>query len=311
VLIDTVRGRCPHCGPDFVREPCARGEDYEYRTTGAREFTFVRCQSCRTIVLDPRPSDATIPSLYPESYEPYRFSELPALVRWGRELVQYRKVRALLEWTPEGGTVVDVGCGSGSTLQLVRKFGAKNLKLVGWDFPGPHMEHLARAGFETIAAPIVAENAPQNVDVFIMNQVIEHFAEPDALIAGLRTALRPGGVLFIETPDTEGLDAKWFGKGFWGGYHIPRHMVLFDREGLVRLLDDNGFKTVEAASLPSPAFWIQSLHHLAETRRHRKLARLCTIRNLGLVGAFTAFDMMLGKFRPTSNQRVIAVRADN
>jgi SAM-dependent methyltransferase len=310
MLAETVRGRCPHCGPDFEREPCARGQDYEYGTTGEQEFTFVRCQSCRTIVLDPRPSDEAIPALYPESYEPYRFAELPPLIRWGREIVQYRKIKALLEWTPEAATIVDVGCGSGSTLRLVRKFGPKDLRLIGWDFPGPHLDHLASAGFETIAAPIVAENTPAQVDVFIMNQVIEHFAEPDALLAALRAALKPGGVLFIETPDTKGLDAKWFKSGYWGGYHIPRHMVLFDRENLCSLLDRQGFRTVATESLPSPAFWIQSLHHLAESRRLRQLARLCTIKNLGLVGAFTAFDMMAGKFRPTSNQRVIALRAD-
>lgn len=306
-MIDTVPARCPHCGPQFVREPCGQGVDYEYHTTGTQHFTFVRCSSCRTILLDPRPSDAEIPGLYPPDYEPYRFAELPALVRWGRELVQYRKVRELLRWAPESATIVDVGCGAGATLRLVRKF-APGRRLIGWDFPGPHLDQLRDAGFETIAAPIVAENVPCQVDVFVMNQVIEHVTEPDALLSALHAALRPGGLVFIETPDTEGLDAKWFRTGLWGGYHIPRHMVLFDRAGLRSLLEKSGFRVVASASLPSPAFWIQSLHHLSEACGLSRVARLCSLRNLGLVGAFTALDLLTGRFASTSNQRMVAAR---
>jgi SAM-dependent methyltransferase len=307
-VIATVPARCPHCGPDFVRQPCGRGVDYEYRTTGAQEFTFVRCGSCRTIVLDPRPSDAEIPALYPPDYEPYRFDELPALIRWGRDLVQSRKVRELLRWAPQGATIVDIGCGAGAALRLIAKFAPAGRRLIGWDFPGPHLDQLRGAGFETIAAPIVPANVPVEVDVFVMNQVIEHVTEPDALLRALHAALRPGGIVFIETPDTDGLDARWFRTGLWGGYHIPRHMVLFNRAGLRSLLEKSGFRVLASASLPSPAFWIQSLHHLSEARGLLRLARLCSLRNLGLVGAFTALDLFSGKFASTSNQRVVAER---
>jgi SAM-dependent methyltransferase len=305
----TVPGRCPLCGPDFLRQALASGKDYEYGTTGAQEFTFVRCSSCGTIVLDPRPSDAEIPALYPPSYGPYRFSELPGIILKARELVQLRKVRALLEWAPAGGTIVDIGCGSGSLLRLIRKFGPSNLRLVGWDFPGPHLDLLAQAGIEAVAAPIAPEHTPTQVDLFVMNQVIEHVAEPDALLGALRAALKPGGTVFIETPDTQGLDAKWFMAGLWGGYHIPRHMVLFDRENLRKLLEKEGFRVVAGARLASPSFWIQSLHHLAEARGLPRLAQLFTIKNLPLIGAFTAFDLALSPFHATSNQRMVATKA--
>jgi SAM-dependent methyltransferase len=307
-MIETVRGRCPQCGPEFLSEPWARGPDYEYRTTGAEEFTFVRCRGCGILVLDPRPSDAESPGLYPPDYEPYRFSELPGLVRVGREFVQYRKVRALLDWARPEARIVDVGCGAGSTLLLLRKFGPVGLRLVGWDFPGPHLARLAAAGIETIGAPIDGAHAPKFVDVFVLNQVLEHFPEPDRVLAALHGALRPGGAVFIETPDSAGLDARWFRSGFWGGYHIPRHFVIFDQTNLRSLVESTGFRVERTAHLPSPAFWIQSLHHIAEQRGHERLRKLCSIRNLPLLGAFTAWDLLLGSCLPTSTQRLVARR---
>ena len=123
------------------------------------------------------------------------------------------------------------------------------------------MERLRESGFEVIAAPIDRDQVPQAVDVFVLNQVIEHFARPGELVAVLAGALAPGGHLVIETPDTGGLDARWFSRRYWGGYHIPRHMVLFNQANLRILVERTGLQVVETARLSSPAFWVQSLHH--------------------------------------------------
>lgn len=307
-MIRTVAGSCPNCGPEFERRPVARGEDYEYRTTGSEKFEFVECVGCGTWVLDPRPADEEIAGLYPPNYEPYLFSKLPRLVRIGRDRIQIRKVRAIARWLPPKATVVDVGCGAGALLRLLKDHGPADARLVGWDFPGPHLERLTEQGFEVLAAPITSASEPPEADAFVLNQVIEHFAEPDRLLDVLHRALRPGGLLFVETPRTDSLDARWFRSGHWGGYHFPRHLVLFDEGNLARLVESKGFRVVERARLPSPAFWIQSLHHALDDRGYPRLARFFVIRNPFLVAFFTLFDLVVGRFRATSNQRLVAVR---
>ena len=122
----------------------------------------------------------------------------------------------------------------------------------------------------------------------------------------LARALRPGGHIIIETPDTRGIDARWFSQRYWGGYHIPRHMVLFNQQNLRELVERCGLRVVETVHLASPAFWVQSLHHAASESRMPSLASLCTLRNIPLMMLFSAFDLARGTMMPTSNQRLVA-----
>jgi SAM-dependent methyltransferase len=306
-VIATEPATCPLCPPSTERTRIAEGVDFEYATC-PDVFTFVRCEGCGTLLLDPRPTDEALPALYPEEYGPYHFDRLPAFVRWGRDQVQQRKVDVLLRFAPPRACVVDLGCGGGALLRLMRRAGRDGLHLVGWDFPGPHLDRLEAEGFEIIRGPVVhGAVAERSVDLFVLNQVIEHFARPREVLEVLARALKPGGTIILETPDTRGLDARLFHARYWGGYHFPRHLVLFHREGLVELLARVGLDTVEARSLPSPAFWIQSFHHVASERRLlRPLTQLLQLNNpLAVVGA-TAFDLMRAPFAPTSNLRVVA-----
>ena len=303
-----VPGACPLCGTNYPRTAAAQGPDFEYRTTGDQEFQLCRCGACGTVVLDPRPADHEIARLYPPEYEPYRFERLNPVVKAGRNAVQRRKAALLTRVVPNGGTIVDVGCGNGSLLRLLKADFGDRFHLIGWDYPGPHLRPIVAQGIETIAAPIEAIHVPRNVDLFVLNQVIEHVAHPDRLVAMLAEALKPGGHLFIETPDTDGLDAHWFAGRYWGGYHIPRHLVLFNQQTLRALLERSGMQVVESAHLASPAFWVQSLHHLASESRFPALASLATLRNVPLVACAVMIDLLCGRFAQTSNQRVVARR---
>jgi len=302
------RGACPICGPDYPAIAIARGPDFEYRTTGAQEFQFARCAQCGTLVLDPRPAETVLARLYPADYEPYRFDRLPLVVRRGRDVVQRRKAAAVARHVRPGGTIVDVGCGNGTLLRAIHGAFPGRYHLVGWDYPGPHMETLAAAGIDTIASPIEPSRVPTGVDLFVLNQVIEHVPHPDRLLKSIADALVPGGRVAIETPDTDGLDASWFRRRYWGGYHLPRHLVLFNRHNLRALVERCGLRVVESKHLASPAFWIQSFHHAASESRMPKLSSLFTLANVPLVSAFAAFDTVAARLWGTSNQRLIAVR---
>ena len=282
------KGVCPLCGVDYPHDVVARGPDFEYRTTGPQEFQLVRCRQCAMVLLDPRPDDDAIPTLYPATYEPYRFEQLHPLVKAGRDFVQRRKTRWIAAHAPAGGTIVDVGCGNGSLLRLLRADHGPRFRLIGWDYAGPHLDELASHGIEVIAAPIDPAHVPGGVDLFVLNQVIEHVPHPDRLLNMLAGALKPGGLVLIETPDTSGVDARMFARRYWGGYHLPRHMVLFNRQNLATLVTRCGLEPVESSHLASPAFWIQSLHHAASESPLPSLASLFTLRNVPLVALVSA-----------------------
>jgi SAM-dependent methyltransferase len=308
VGIPVERGACPLCGPDYRGVDVACGPDFEHRTTGAQEFRFARCASCGVLVLDPRPADDQIPSLYPADYVSYAFDRLNPVMRFARDAVQRGKTSVFARLVPEGGTIVDVGCGSGALLRQVRGRYGSRFRLVGWDYAGPHLDRLAGSGIDVVAAPIEPAHVPRGADLFVLNQVIEHVPHPDRLLAVLASAVAPGGHVVIETPDTGALDARWFAGRYWGGYHFPRHMVLFDRQSLRTLAERCGLQVIETAHLASPAFWVQSVRYWLLESRLAPLAPFFVLGNVPVVAAFSAFDRLTAPFAGTSNQRLVARR---
>lgn len=308
MAVSVARGACPLCGPDYAGLHAASGPDFEHRTAGEQEFRFARCTACGTLILDPRPVDDQIAGLYPPDYVSYRFDQLNSVMRMARNAVQRGKTSVLARLVPERGTIVDVGCGSGALLrQMQARYGSR-FRLIGWDYEGPHLERLVGSGIEVVAAPIEPEHVPRSVDLFVLNQVIEHVPHPDRLVAMLASALTPGGHLVIETPDTDGLDARWFAGRYWGGYHFPRHMVLFNRQNLRTLIERCGLETIETTHLASPAFWVQSVRYWLLESRLPRLAPFFVLGNVPVVAAFSAFDRLAAPFAGTSNQRVVARR---
>jgi SAM-dependent methyltransferase len=301
-------GVCPLCGPSYPRVEAARAPDFEHRTTGAQEFRFNRCRTCGTLVLDPRPADDEIAALYPPDYVSYRFEHLNPVMRRGRDLVQRGKTSVMARLVPAGGTIVDVGCGTGTLLrQMQARYGSR-FRLIGWDFPGRHLERLAESGIEVVAAALEPASVPRGVHLFVLNQVLEHVAYPDRLVTMLGAALVAGGHLAIETPDTDGIDARCFAGRYWGGYHAPRHMVLFNQRNLRTLVERCGLEVVESAHLASPAFWVQSFRNWLLESRARQLASFFTLDNVPLVAMMTVFDLLAAPVAGTSNQRLVARR---
>jgi 2-polyprenyl-3-methyl-5-hydroxy-6-metoxy-1,4-benzoquinol methylase len=217
------------------------------------------------------------------------------------------KVRAIARHAPARGRILDLGCGGGALLRLLRRRGNPSWLLRGWDYPGPHTKRLSADGFDILEAPITAEHVrPGSADGVVMNQVIEHFAAPDEIIRLTRTLLGPRGFVFIETPDTQGYDASLFKSRYWGGYHFPRHLVLFAASNLCRLLEREGFSITSVEHLASPAFWVQSVHHALEETKFAPAARLFTASNPLALGAATVVDLLTMPLHATSNVRVIA-----
>jgi hypothetical protein len=74
-----------------------------------------------------------------------------------------------------------------------------------------------------------------------MSHVIEHVLDPVATVRKVREMLAPRGVFYVETPNVGSPDARLWGR-HWGLIHYPRHLCLFDRGTLRRLLEDAGFE---------------------------------------------------------------------
>lgn len=303
---------CPICRRSDDAPVVAVGRDFEYDTC-AEQFTLRRCATCDVIYLSPRPDACELERIYPPQYNAFHFHRIRnPIVRGGRQWVQKGKVSAIRRLVPPDADIIDVGCGSGALLQLMARHGSPGWRLVGSDFNADALAALEPSGIATLVGRFEELELDRQFDLIILNQAIEHFDDPAAVVAKAAEALKPGGILFIETPCTEGFDARLFHARYWGGYHIPRHWTLFSRSSIRRLLGDNGFDDVSIRFLASPSFWIQSCHHYFLDRGYPTWwVKLWVFRNPLLLAAFTLADTACARLGlPTSNMRVIARRVD-
>ncbi|MCB1024802.1 MAG: hypothetical protein KDB79_10450 [Acidobacteria bacterium] len=112
-------------------ENIATGEDFEYRTS-PDTFIAKQCLKCSLVYLSPRPVFEEFERIYPASYHAFVFSEREC----GFVFNVRRKLEAkrLLSWCKglrKEARIIDIGCGDGFYLELLKDFGNKNWTLEG------------------------------------------------------------------------------------------------------------------------------------------------------------------------------------
>jgi SAM-dependent methyltransferase len=140
----------------------------------------------------------------------HEFNHAIAESTWGLQVVTAKKILPGLEGLgarlEAGGSVLEVGCGTGNLLTLLGK-SFPNAKVIGVDIDADSLatarERIAKAGFEgrvearqgTVGAAV----APASVDAVVMVEVLHEIAQPirPAVIKEAASALKPGGWLLI------------------------------------------------------------------------------------------------------------------
>lgn len=127
-----------------------------------------------------------------------------------------------------GETVIDVGCGCGSTsFDLVKRVGA-GVRVTGIDISEPMLNRareLTPAGAPVefvLADATVYPFAPTSTDLLFSRFGVMFFAQPSVSFANMRKALRPGGRLAFACWRTP-RDNPWMMLGLQEAYkHVPK-----------------------------------------------------------------------------------------
>lgn len=147
-----------------------------------------------------------------------------------------------------GGKLLEIGCGEGWFLSAAD---AAGFVVRGIDFSEAalakfHPQFLDRArfgdAFEILDGLLAAG---QTCDVCVMEHVLEHVVDPEALLSRLPSLLNPGGVLAITVPNDFSpiqLAARAAGaidRDFW--LAPPQHLNYFNAANLGPFLERMGF----------------------------------------------------------------------
>lgn len=161
------------------------------------------------------------------------------------------------------GTAVEVGCAEGTLLLHLRK--------LGWQAIGiePDAQTAGavreRTGLD-VRAGVFPDLAAPACDLFIANDVLEHVPDPVRFLRAARTALRPGGVLFLQLPLLE-KEQPDFGSMTEKVFDPQEHVFIYSRDALATLLESAEFEVVE-----NNAAWRRA-HEIVIARRIDRPAR--------------------------------------
>ena len=133
---------------------------------------------------------------------------------------------------PEGALVIDLGCGSGISIDMFKR-AAPHAKWIGVDIEhSPEVDARTRddAEFRTYdGVNIPAED--NSIDMIYSRQVFEHVRYPEQVLADIKRVLQPGGMFIGSTSHLE----PYHSFSFWN----------FTPFGFKRLVDASGLKMVE------------------------------------------------------------------
>ncbi len=143
-----------------------------------------------------------------------------------------------------GRKVVEVGCGRGEYLALMRQADAD---AYGTEFGDASAAHCAQAGLKverTFVEGAAARLRDAPFDGFFIMNFLEHLCDPGATLQGIAANLSDGAVGLVEVPNFDMMLKKSLFSEFIGD-----HLFYFTRDTLNALLARSGFEVVETREI--------------------------------------------------------------
>lgn len=202
---------------------------------------YRRCRECGGMFLHP----------FPAREENAVFSGAEAAARLEAEdLARRAFLVRRLEWLRQGlgrdpadAALLEIGCGAGVMLQDAARRGWRVTAVE----MSPELADLAAARTpqaEIRRGDVLAlDDLPSGCDAVVALDVIEHVTDPARLLQRCRDALAPGGLLLLQTPNTDSLRRRLQGRR-WDMLDPEQHLTLFSPRALRMLLDAAGFDLV-------------------------------------------------------------------
>ena len=142
----------------------------------------------------------------------------------------------------EGKRLLDVGAGSGKFVRYLRRH---RVDACGIE-PSRALFDRFLSGdtaFRCVTIDDATRGAAGSFAIVTAFDVIEHVPDPVAFLRGIATALEPGGLFFLSTPDVDSLTAKIFGRR-WHFYH-PYHVTYFGPRTIARAAAVHGLQLLD------------------------------------------------------------------
>jgi 2-polyprenyl-3-methyl-5-hydroxy-6-metoxy-1,4-benzoquinol methylase len=158
-----------------------------------------------------------------------------------RERTSQRRFNWVRRHLPSRARVLEVGVRDGSFGALA----ANDYEYVGIDPASAAARHARTRGLEVYCASLSSfVNVGPAFDGITLFHVFENMADPHDALARIKDMVKPGGVLFLSTFDTEGL-IYLFSERNRMAQNFRTHLILYSRSALIELLEHSGFEIID------------------------------------------------------------------
>lgn len=243
---------CPLCKEEMAL--FARNKDIQ-AAVNAKEYSAFECKNCNILFQYPFWKPEETAAFYESNY--YAHTDTTKLQRAHRILDFYlggsfyskllspwfkKKLFPYYNGILNARNVLDIGCGKGLFLDLMKKY---NKRTYGFE-PSDSAKTVAVRKGHTMLDKAVFYSSPNGLkfDLITMFQVAEHLSlkelTEENIFSKIYNMLEDDGQLVIETPNYECAYAKKF-KSDWRALELPRHLVIFSPKSISRILSDSGF----------------------------------------------------------------------
>ncbi|KAB8028075.1 class I SAM-dependent methyltransferase [Fluviispira multicolorata] len=215
-------------------------------------FQFLKCKNCSLIYLNMPPNSEKMSEYYHSCYLPHLGSKA-----WGKYAkfvdkaqisVDMKKLNYVNKYYPhfnEKSHLLDYGCGKPTFLDFAKKksnayCSGLDISEQGWgDYKINSLNNL------NLVKGIFSDlNKNIKFNVITLWHVLEHEYNPVMILQNLKKIIAEDGILIIEVPNHNSFFVK-IQKGFWAGYHTPRHTVVFTKQTITNTLARSGWNVVK------------------------------------------------------------------
>ena len=152
---------------------------------------------------------------------------------------------------PRGLRVLDLGCGGGHNGALLKRAGAR--EVVGVELHAGAAAQARKRLDAVVQGDLahldLAQLGDEPFDAILASDVLEHLADPEAVLARALTHLRPGGAVVVSLPNVAHvvvfanlLMKRWPRRS--SGIFDRTHLRFFAKRDMVRLLEGAGLRVL-------------------------------------------------------------------
>ena len=288
----------------------AEAKDVEYFTS-TKFFKYHHCNNCDVLFIDPMPVDE-LQIIYPSNYYSFTTDNKGFSFKIKNYLDKLFFKKLLKQIHAPSLDVLDIGGGTGWLLDTIKNLDERVAHTQIVDIDKLAEVAAIKNGHQYFCGTVETFETEKKYHVILLLNLIEHVANPELVLAKANQLLAPGGLVIVKTPNYKSWDARLFKNQHWGGYHCPRHWVIFNEQSFENLAIKCNFTIRQFNYTQGAPFWTVSiLHYLHRNRWIKASVEKPLIYHpfFGFISIITAaLDFLRKPFAPLSQMFFILTK---